>query len=214
MNYFEIINAVLLELNYEQVSVFENLQKQEHKRIMNNINLLNKKICCLKDTFSFRQKLKEMTISSDNNSYPIRFSGKIHKIIGQNSEYCYENDYSKFFTNKKIKTNCYSVYDGKLLFPNVDDELKIFYSTNLFVKDVKNNYKSNFEEGSDISIIPENFTEKLFVNGVAYNFKQNTSHPKYLHWKQEYDNALKDLLIDSNNITGSTIFINGGFREI
>ena len=39
MNYFEIINKTLIELNYAPVSAFVNLTKMEHKKLMNIIIL-------------------------------------------------------------------------------------------------------------------------------------------------------------------------------
>ena len=70
------------------------------------------------------------------------------------------------------------------------------------------------EPETDESIIPKNFVEKLFINGAAYNFKQNTAHPKYLHWKKTYDTALADLLALAKNTTGSNVVIDGGYRKL
>lgn len=213
MNYFEIINAILLELNYEQVAVFSDLKNSEHKRIMGLIQILNDEICQMSDVFYFRQLYKEMKVSADNISYLLRFSGKITKITGQNEVYKYEKDYSKFYTGNAQK-NTYSIYGDKILFPQVDDELKIFYVSDFFVLDSLDNHKSNFEFETDKSLIPENFARKLLINGVAYRFKQNTSHPKYSHWKNEYEKALVSLLANSKRKFGDDLLIDGGFRSL
>ena len=62
MNYFAIINAVLSEMNYQQVASFSDLTKTEHKRLMNIINRLNKEICSLNDNFYFRQMVKKVNL--------------------------------------------------------------------------------------------------------------------------------------------------------
>lgn len=96
MNYFEIINATLLELNYQTVSSFEDLSKLEHKRLMNIINRLNKEICNSNDKFHFRQAIKKMSVYPNQVEYTKHFSGKINKIIGKDSIYTYEPDFSNF----------------------------------------------------------------------------------------------------------------------
>lgn len=213
MNYFEIINATLIELNYTPVNNFKDLNKIEHKRLMNIINRLNKEICNTNNKFSFRQFSKKLTIFKDRTEYSKNFSGKINKILGQNSIYTYEPDYSKFYTDNPPK-NSYSTYGEKLLFSQKDDLVRIFYSTDLFVKNKNDELQQNFVNETDKSIIPENFVEKLFINGVAYNFKQNTAHPKYTHWKQEYELTLKELQSEIKNISNSGLIINGGFRKL
>ena len=108
----------------------------------------------------------------------------------------------------------YSFYGTKFLFSPASDEIKIFYSTNDFVVNQNDELKSDFELETDRSIIPDNFAERLLVNGSAYNFKQNSSHPKYLHWKQEYDKALREILSDAKRGANSDIMINGGYRKL
>lgn len=44
MTFFEIFNKVLLELNYRTVSVFEDIYKSEHKKILDAINRVNEEI--------------------------------------------------------------------------------------------------------------------------------------------------------------------------
>ena len=45
MNFFEIINNCLLELNYRQVNNFSELIKNDHKKLISIINIINKEIC-------------------------------------------------------------------------------------------------------------------------------------------------------------------------
>ena len=90
MNYLEIINATLIELNYTPVNSFSDLNKIEHKRLMNIINRLNKEICNLNSNFYFRQKIKKISLFTDRCEYTKNFSGKINKIIGKNGLYNFE----------------------------------------------------------------------------------------------------------------------------
>ena len=52
MNYLEIINKCLVELNYKQVNSFSELTKNEHKKLKNIINIINSEICSL-DKWNF-----------------------------------------------------------------------------------------------------------------------------------------------------------------
>ena len=180
---------------------------------MNVINRLNKEICSKSNNFSFRQMIKKTNIYANKIEYSINISGKIDKILGSSAEYLFEPDYTRFYSNNP-PVNSYGIYGEKILFPAVDDNIKIFYVTEYFVKNKNGDLKSDFEFETDESIIPENFLEKLFINGAAYNFKQNTAHPKYIHWKKSYDMALADLLALAKNTTGSNVVIDGGYRKL
>ena len=87
MNFFEIINAALIELNYTPVNSYSELTKLEHKRLMNIVNRLNKEICNMNDKSEFRQVVKNIQLSPKKVEYSISFSGQIEKITGQNSIY-------------------------------------------------------------------------------------------------------------------------------
>ena len=77
MNFFEIINKTLVELNYSPVAAFKDLASIEHKRLMDIINRLNKDICNLNNNFPFRQMVKMLKLTSGKAEYKIPFSGKI-----------------------------------------------------------------------------------------------------------------------------------------
>ena len=213
MNYFEIINKTLVELNYAPVAAFEDLTKMEHKRLMNIINRLNKEICDMNTNFYFRQLMKKISLYPDRVEYTLDICGKISKVVGNRGEYNFDPDYSKFYT-QNIPEKAYSFYGQKHIFSPSDDKICIFYSTDDFVVSKNGEYKADFVVESDKSIIPENFVERLLVNGAAYNFKQNSSHPKYAHWKQEYEKAVSELLFAAKKVSGSDIVIDGGYRKL
>lgn len=213
MNYLDIINKTLIELNYTPVASFNDLTKMEHKRLMNIINRLNKEICNASPNFYFRQIIKKQKLYPDKTEYALDITGRVSKISGERGEYIFEADYSKFYNNS-VPENSYSFYGGKYIFPKTDDTLRIFYSTDNFVLNKNDELKADFEVGEDRTIIPGNFAEKLLVNGGAYNFKQNSAHPKYAHWKNEYDKALSELLSEAKKISGTDIIIDGGYRKL
>lgn len=214
MNYFEIINKTLIELNFAPASAFSDLTKLEHKRLMNVIDRLNKEICNMNSNFYFRQITKKISLYQNKKEYAVDLNGKISKVIGESGEeYSFEPDYSKFYSNHS-PNKAYSFYGGKYIFSPSDEKVCIFYSTDDFVISKNGELKADFSFETDESIIPENFQEKLFVNGAAYNFKQNASHPKYAHWKQEYDKTLGELLSEAKKVSGSEIIIDGGYRKL
>lgn len=213
MNYLKIINAILVELNYSTVASFAELTKSEHKKIMNILNRLNKDICNKSPKFHFRQRVKKIQLYKRKTEYSLGINGRISKVVGPNGEYSFEPDYTKFY-GETILEMAYSYYGNKFLFSPSENFVTIFYSTDDFVMAKNEELKSDFTDEDDKSILPDNFAEKLLVNGVAYNFKQNASHPKYAHWKQEYESALSDLLFDAKKVLSSEIVINGGYRKL
>ena len=52
MNYLEIINKCLVELNYKKVTSFEELVKNDHLKIKNILNIINAEICTF-DNWNF-----------------------------------------------------------------------------------------------------------------------------------------------------------------
>ena len=58
MNYLELINKCLVELNYKQVNAFSELVKNDHKKIKNIINLINTEVC-RSDKWNFLLKKME-----------------------------------------------------------------------------------------------------------------------------------------------------------
>ena len=46
------------------------------------------------------------------------------------------------------------------------------------------------------------------------NFKQNPSHPKYVHWNKEYEKAVRTLCGNAKCDISQNTKINGGFRKL
>ena len=61
MNYLELINKCLVELNYKQVNAFSELTKNDHKKLKNIINVINTEICN-SDRWNFLQRKVVLTL--------------------------------------------------------------------------------------------------------------------------------------------------------
>ena len=213
MNFLEIINAVLLELNYSVVSDFSELTKPEHVRLKQVINRINKEVCSLSDNFYFRQRTKEIALDKDVIEYPLNIEGKITKVVSSSASYRFQPDYNLYFFDS-IPEKSYSFYGENILISPSNDDIRIFYVCSKFVKDKNDELKENFEDETDTSIIPEGFHDRIFINGAAMNFKQNPSHPKYVHWSKEYDKAIRTLSGNAKCDINQNTKINGGFRRL
>ena len=213
MNFLEILNAVLLELNYSEVSAFSELTKPEHVRLKEVVNRVNKEVCSLSDNFYFRQKTKDIVLDKDIVEYPLNIEGKITKVVSSFGTYNFISDYSLFFKSS-IPEMAYSFYGENILISPSSEEIKIFYICSNFVKDKYGELKDKFEEETDESIIPVGFQDRIFINGCAMNFKQNPSHPKYVHWNKEYEKAIRALSGNAKCDINQNTRIDGGFRKL
>lgn len=78
MNYLELINKCLAELNYKQVNAFSELTKNEHKKLKNIINVLNTEICS-SDRWNFLQRKTEFTLPKNTCELENTIDGRIVK---------------------------------------------------------------------------------------------------------------------------------------
>ena len=61
MNYLEIINKCLMELNYKKVRTFDELIKNDHTKIKNILNIINSEICTFDNwNFLLRKKILKL----------------------------------------------------------------------------------------------------------------------------------------------------------
>ena len=76
MNFLELINKCLLELNYKQVSSFAELVKQDHKRIISILNIINKEICAI-ENWQFLIRKTKLLIPSNTTEVENPVNGRI-----------------------------------------------------------------------------------------------------------------------------------------
>ena len=76
MNYFEILNKCLVELNYKQVNSFSELTKNEHKKLKNIVNIINKEIC-LSEKWNFLLRTTTLSLPKNTGQIKNTVQGKI-----------------------------------------------------------------------------------------------------------------------------------------
>lgn len=193
MNYFELINKCLVELNYKQVNSFKELIKNDHKKIKNIINIINTEVC-RSEKWDFLLEKTELTLPKNTGELQNTIRGRIALILIDNTPYRYFEDFKKFLTNTQPQ-NTYSSFNDKLLFPIFNEEktVTVVYYTENNAVDKDNNEKLYLDEETDSSIIPEIFAEPLLVYGTCMRLKGNPQHIKFSYWLSMYKEALANL---------------------
>lgn len=193
MNYLQIINKCLVELNYKQVSAFSELVKNDHKKLKNIINVLNADICG-HDNWEFLLKKAEIKLPKAESEIKNIIEGKIKAVIVDKVKFNYCEDYEKFFLNKQ-PSNTFSIFNNKILFPtfNEDKNVEIIYYTKNYAIDENSNEISEMTNGTDSSLIPMPFAEPLLVYGACMRLKGNPQHVRFNYWFGMYKDALANL---------------------
>ncbi len=193
MNYFELINKCLVELNYKQVNSFNELIKNDHKKIKNIINIINTEIC-RSEKWDFLLKKTELILPKNTGELQNTIRGRIALILIDNTIYKYFEDFKKFLTNTQPH-NTYSSFNNKLLFPIFNEEktITVVYYTENNATDKNNDEKLLLEEEHDSSIIPDIFAEPILVYGTCMRLKGNPQHPKFSYWLSMYKESLANL---------------------
>jgi len=194
MNYLEIINKCLYEMNYKQVNDIAELTKTEHKRLLSAINLVNKEICNI-ENWNFLLKRCQVTLPANTSEIELPVNGKILHIFIDGKEYAFCENLKPFLSPKHGNLYKYSILNNKLLFNKFDEDkvLDIVYYTNNCVVDEENNEKEDFENGRDKSLIPMPFVEQVLVYGACLRVKGNPQYFKFSYWLSMYKEALLNL---------------------
>lgn len=203
MNFLELINKCLLELNYRQVNAYSELTKNDHKRIITILNIINKEICATeKWNFLLRRTQQNLAANSTEILNPI--NGRILYLFVEGKRYNYV-DTEKFLSENQTFQK-YSDFENKLLFPksNKDNKLEIIYYTNNCVLDENGKEKTDFDSPTDKSLIPMPFVEQLLVYGTCMRLKANPQYFKFSYWMSMYKEALANLKSKSTIATSNT----------
>ncbi len=193
MNYLELINKCLVELNYKQVAAFSELTKNDHKKIKNILNVLNTEICS-SDRWNFLQRRTEIVLPKNTGEIENTIDGRIETIIIDGQRFEYYDDFEKFFTDTQPQ-NTYSLFNDKILLPiyNKDKTVEILYYTKNCAKDYQGKEKFALEESQDISLIPDTFAEPVLVYGTCMRLKGNPQHVRFSYWLSMYKDALANM---------------------
>ncbi|CCY62834.1 MAG: hypothetical protein ACLSA2_02095 [Candidatus Gastranaerophilaceae bacterium] len=193
MNYLELINKCLVELNYKQVSSFSELTKNDHKKLKNILNVLNAEVCG-SDRWSFLLRKQQLTIPANTGEVTNSIDGRIETVIVDGVKFDYYEDFEKFFTNAQ-PMHTYSLFNDKILFPVFDKEktVEIIYYTKNHAKDEDGSEKYLMEEDTDTTLIPEPFAEPVLVYGACMRLKGNPQHVRFSYWMSMYKDALANM---------------------
>ena len=203
MNYLELINKCLLELNYRQVNATAELIKNDHKKIMSVLNIVNKEICNI-ENWNFLLRKTRLNIPKNATEVINPIKGRILYLIIDKKKYNYSDEIDLFLTGK-ANVYTYSICNDKLLFSKSDKPrvADIIYYTSLCVEDNNGNEKADFSQETDTSIIPMPFAEQLLVYGTCLRVKANPSYIRFSYWMSMYKEALSNLKsrsgIDAND---------------
>ena len=193
MNYLELINKCLVELNSKQVSAFSELTKNDHKKLKNILNIINSEICGF-DRWNFL--LRKMQLDLPKNTCEIENSieGRIEALMIDGVKFDYYEDFETFFVNSQPQ-NTYSLFNDKILLPIFDKNknIEILYYTKNCAKNSDGAEKLVMEDADDISLIPEPFAEPLLVYGSCMRLKGNPQHVRFNYWYSMYKDALANM---------------------
>lgn len=193
MNYFELINKCLVELNYKTYSTFSDLVKNDHEKIKNILNIINAEVCSF-DNWNFLLRKLEISLPKNTGEFLNTIPGRIHSLYIDKTKFEYISDFEKFFLNKQ-PPNTFSVFNDKILLPFFDSNKKveIVYYSNNFAQDAEGMDISSMSAETDVSVIPYPFVEPILVYGTCMRLKGNTEYSKFTYWYGMYKDSLSNL---------------------
>lgn|SRR5574344_687608 len=193
MNFFELINKCLVELNYKQCDNFSDLVKNDHKKIKNILNIINAEVCNF-DNWNFLLRKISVEMPKQTGEIYNSIEGRIHSVYINNEKYNFFEDFEKFFMNKQ-PVKSYSVFNDKILLPMFDSDktVDIIYYTNHFAQNEDCEDISTMQDETDFTIIPFPYAEPLLIYGTCMRLKANTQYSKFSYWYGMYKEALANL---------------------
>ncbi len=207
MNFFEIFNKVLLELNYRTVQSFDAIYKSEHTKILDAINRTNNEILASYE-WPFLERTTFIDAVAGLCSYAMPFEGMIKAVFHKGERLLYTTEGYKLVLGKLLG-NYYSIIRDRIIFEKADYDrvyTVVYYSTN-YACGEDGEFKPALEKASDISVIPMPYAEHLLVYGACLKVKANPSYPKFGFWNTMYIQALANLRQKSPRSVESEPFI-------
>lgn len=193
MNYFELINKCLIELNYKTCSEFTDLVKNDHEKIKNILNIINAEVCGF-DNWNFLLRKTQIDLPKNTGETLNTLSGRIHSLYIDGTKYQFYDNFEKFLLNKQ-PSNSYSVFNDKILLPLFDKNktIEVIYYTNNFAQDANGQDISSMSAATDASVIPMPFVEPILVYGTCMRLKGNTEYSKFSYWYGMYKDSLANM---------------------
>lgn len=193
MNYFELINKCLVELNYKTCDSFTDLVKNDHEKIKNILNVINAEVCTF-DNWNFLLRKMELYLPKNTGEIPNNIDGRIHSLYIENAKYEYCSDFEKFMLNIQ-PSNTFSVFNDKILLPlfNQDKTIEIIYYTNNFAQDSSGSDIYSMSSEDDVPLIPSPFAQPLLIYGTCMRLKGSAENAKFSYWYGMYRDSLANM---------------------
>jgi len=200
MNYLEIVNKCLAEMNCRQVSQWNELTRTHHISLKEAINRVNTQVC-MDYPWEFLETSTTTTVPANTWQITPNFDGRLDSIIIGNELYTYTDNYLSFLLGRFCERQ-FAMYSGKIFVkPSQESREAIFlYYSNNFALDISGNPKDMLELATDKSVIPAEFAEPILVYGACMRVKHNPNLPKFNYWYKEYHSALAELRAKKVNL--------------
>ena len=191
--YFDIFKKVLNELSWREVSSFEEIEKSEHKRVLNLINMTNSDVLS-SYIWDFQIEKQEIEVEQDETTIMSDFGGRIISVWENSNKYRYIHP-----TQLNPKTsNRADIYSniGNLIITTPQKhkrKLSVIYVSELYAQDAEGNKKAIMQNSDDTSILPLPYMEQILVYGTLIRVKANPSFAKFNYWRTLYYSAITNL---------------------
>ena len=189
MNFLDLINLTLQELNYKQVSSFSDLIKPDHKKVITIVSRMND---ILLDSCDWEFMLREVVLSVPAGAERVElpFEMKIKDVLIDGNRLCYTDECERFLAGRGF-SNYFSVFNRQILLvpKNQPRSLKILYITRNHAINAQGHEIPALVNGDDVTLVPDEHARTALVYGACVQFKSNPQHPKYKHWLDGFVDA-------------------------
>ncbi len=195
MNYFELFNKVMLELNLTPLSNFENALKSEHLRILENLKRANVEILTKYD-WDFMKNQATHELESGENIVAVSHLGTVTRLLCNSCQMRFVPLRGVFTDAEGLSGSEYSIWKDYIILPKSDQKRTIYleYTSYRFAVDADGSLKANFEAAEDKSILPEPFGDDILVYGATVLTKANPKFEKFAFWQKCYNDAVLRLV--------------------
>ncbi len=193
MNYLELVNKILIEMNYRTVLNFDELVKQDHVKIKQILSRINTEICTSYD-WDFLLRESSLSIPPYTSKIVNPIFGRIDSLSIDGIFYRFQPNYKKLLYNES-GSQSFSVFDNYILIPKFDEPktAMVTYYTDNSVVDINGKEQAVFENETDVSLLPLPYAEMVLVYGTCMKFKGNPNHVKFKYWFSMFNDALANL---------------------
>ena len=190
MNYFDLINKCLVELNYKKVRSFQELTKNDHEKIKNILNIINAEVCGF-DNWNFLLRKKEIILPKNTGEIINEIPGRINSIYIDGIKYDYYHHFENYLMGKN-PSSTFSSFNDKLLLPMFSEEktIEVIYYTSNFAQNELGDDINSLDAATDCSIVPMPYLEPILVYGTCMRLKANPEHNKFNYWFGMYRDSL------------------------